>query len=159
MEATDTTMMVTETDIKLARVHLNGSLSEDELRSGFVPADAAIIVALKRMVSELRSERDDLEAELKLALARVGELERKVEYPQVQMHNPDSQKGFSTSGAHYGDEDDGGKFCGVLTLYQRGSSVHTLTIYSRNALYWRHMEKIAGEFAEKCEKSEEREGE
>lgn len=71
----NTALIVTEMDIRLARAYVNGSIDEDELRSGFVPADASIIEALKEMLAETRTERDELQVDLAAAVARITELE------------------------------------------------------------------------------------
>jgi len=68
-------IIVTETDIRLARAFLNGSIDEEQLRSGFVLGDAAIIEALSEMLAETRVERDELRTDLMAAIRRITELE------------------------------------------------------------------------------------
>lgn len=71
----NTALIVTEMDIRLARAYVNGSIDEEELRSGFVPADAAIIEALKVMLAETRAERDEAQADLMAAVGKITVLQ------------------------------------------------------------------------------------
>ena len=68
-------LIVSEMDIRLARAFLCGSMAEDELRSGFVPTDAAIIEALKEMLAETRNERDECRVDLMAAIRKITVLE------------------------------------------------------------------------------------
>jgi len=74
----NTALIVTEMDIRLARAFVNGSIDEDELRSGFVPADAAIIEALKELLAETRTERDEAQADLMAAVGKITVQERRI---------------------------------------------------------------------------------
>lgn len=67
--------MVSAMDLRLAREYVCGVIDEQQLRSGIVPADAAIIDALKELLAEARSERDELQIDLAAAVARITELE------------------------------------------------------------------------------------
>jgi|GEM_PF-7033821 len=73
MKASMTNLPPTETDIKLATAYLNGALDEDELRNGFIPADSAIIEALKKKIATLRNEIDELAADIRAAQVVVQE--------------------------------------------------------------------------------------
>ena len=71
----NTVSIVTEMDIRLARAFVNGTVDEETLRSGFVPADAAIIEALKVMLAETRTERDEAQADLMAAVGQITVLQ------------------------------------------------------------------------------------
>ena len=110
----NTALIVTEMDIRLARAFVNGSIDEDELRSGFVPADAAIIEALKELLAETRTERDEAQADLMAAVGkitvqerRIHELESRVEAVKWQgldlVHHRDEDSIWMTFTASNGD--------------------------------------------------------
>ncbi|MHB9054222.1 MAG: hypothetical protein ACYC5F_09615 [Thermoleophilia bacterium] len=75
-----TTLPVTDMDIRLARAYINGAMDEDELRSGFVPADAAIIEALKQMLAEEKAEHENCQADLMAAIGKITVLEREIHH-------------------------------------------------------------------------------
>lgn len=68
-------LMVSAMDLRLAREYVCGVTDEQQLRSGILPSDASIIAALKELLAEARSERDELQIDLAAAVARITELE------------------------------------------------------------------------------------
>lgn len=73
-------MQISHDEIMLAREFVNGDLDDDELRSGFVPADAAIIEALKQMLAEEKAEHENCQADLMAAIGTITVLERELHY-------------------------------------------------------------------------------